>query len=435
VRGKQYFITLATVYLCYITQGVQSIIINLNFDNFMAQFHTDAASIYGITASFGLAKLLTAWLFGEISDRVGRRKMVYLGAVCFLIYFGGLMFSTSIAVMNVCGFCGGVATSILDGSTYPAAQESWPAAPGSAVILIKASISFSGLLFPLIVVALNNAGIWKVGVAVPIVMSMLIVILATIAPFSYDVELKERKAKKAAGTYVEPKDKFGKLDADAQKAAARFIKPAPKFVVVGCALYGFIAMATMWAAMQLVTRLGKAVLGMSDLAAAGMTSIFTAGSLIAVLFWAVMMAKFRWRALKILLIDLFGTVISYAVVCFVPSIPAIQAGCFGIGFFAAGGAMQCGVVLMQEFHPASKGRNLGIYYTFMGLASFVVPTVQKVLTASVGEAQGIMNNLLFNLCLAVIGLLFMIYLVINYKTWFGVSAFSKKELDEIKPAA
>jgi hypothetical protein len=35
-----------------------------------------------------------------------------------------------------------------------------------------------------------------------------------------------------------------------------------------------------------------------------------------------------------------------------------------------------------------------------------------------------------NLGLAIVGLLFMIFLAMNYKKWFGVSVFSKKGEDE-----
>jgi len=82
-------------------------------------------------------------------------------------------------------------------------------------------------------------------------------------------------------------------------------------------------------------------------------------------------------------------------------------------------------------HPGNKGRNLGIYYTFMGLASYVIPYIQSWLIKLTGEAQASLTNLLINLVMAMVGLLFMIYLSINYKKWFGVSVFSKISDDEL----
>ena len=42
-----------------------------------------------------------------------------------------------------------------------------------------------------------------------------------------------------------------------------------------------------------------------------------------------------------------------------------------LGFFAAGGALQTGLGVRQEFCPGPKGRNTGIYYTSMGFARCV----------------------------------------------------------------
>ncbi|PKM73517.1 MAG: MFS transporter [Firmicutes bacterium HGW-Firmicutes-16] len=434
MRGKKYLWTLAAVYMAYLTHGIQAIIISQNLDQFVVQWGTDAAGVYKIIAYTGLAKFVSVWICGELSDKIGRKLMIAIGAVMYIGFFAGLLTTTSFAVAGVCAFMAGLATSFFDGACYPAAQESWNKAPSSAVILIKGVISVSGLVYPLLLVSLKAAGNWQVGIIIPIVMSVLIFALAILAPYSYDKELKEKRAKtkelKAAGKTADKLTKEEKLDADAQRAAARFVKKPPLGVTIGCALYGFIAMATMYSAQQLLKRYGLTVIGMDELTAASLTSLYTFGSIAAVLTWAFMMAKLRWRTLKVLLIDLAGSILAYILVCTVKSAVVVQIASAAIGFFAAGGALQCGVSLIQEFHPGNKGRNLGIYYTFMGLASYAMPQIQSWFTADVGEGQAIVNSMLLNLGLAVVGACFMVYLALNYKKWFGVSVFSKKGEDE-----
>lgn len=429
MRGKKYFLTLAVVYLTYLTHGIQAIVISQNLDQFATQWSTDAAGVYRVIALTGLAKFVTVWICGEISDKIGRRPMILVGGIMYVLFFIGLLTTTSVAVAGMCAFLAGAATSFFDGSEYPAAQESWIAAPGSATILIKGFISVSGLIYPLLVVSLRASGNWRVGIMIPIFLSIGILILAVVAPFSYDEELKAKRANKGS-TQAADGEKRSKLDADAQRALARFIKKPPKIVPVGCAVFGFIAMATMYSAQQLLTRYGLIVVGMSDLKAASLTSLYTAGSLIAVIVWATLMSKFRWRTLKVLVIDLCGSVFAYSLVCLVKSEIVVQFAAFAIGLFAAGGALQCGVSLMQEFNPGNKGRNLGIYYTFMGCASYAMPALQGILTANAGEGQAIVNSLLLNMCLAIAGTIFMVILCVNYKTWFGVSAMSAKTAEE-----
>lgn len=426
MRGKKYLMTLAVVYLAYLCHGMQAIVGSQNLTALAAQWGTDAAGVYNAISYTGLAKFITVWICGEISDKIGRKKCAVIGAVMYVIFFTGCMTTTSLTVACVCMFMAGAATSFFDGCLYAAAQESWPKATGSAVILIKGFISVSGLLYPMLVVALRASGSWKVGLIVPAIFSIILLILAIVAPFSYDEELKERKA-----TGWKPATKEDKLDSDARAAAARFKVAAPKWLVVPLAIMGFVNMCTMYSAQQLLNRYGLVVVGMSDMKSATLTSLYTAGSLIAVLIWTFFMAKFRWRTLKILIIDLIGAFLSYALVIFTTSEMIVTIAAFTLGFFAAGGALQCGVSLIQEFHPGPKGRNLGIYYTFMGLNSYVMPKLQSIFTASSGEAAACTINLSINMVIAAIGIVFCLYLAANYKKWFGVSCFAAKTPDEV----
>ena len=426
MRGKKYIWTLVVVYLAYLCHGVQAIVASQNLTALAAQWGTDAAGVYNAISYTGLAKFVTVWICGEISDRIGRRKCAVTGAALYVAFFLGLLFTTNYTVACLCMFVAGAATSLFDGCLYAAAQESWPKSSGSAVILIKGFISVSGLLYPMLVVQLRAFGAWKVGLILPAVASVILLVLALLAPFSYDEELKARRA---AGW--NPKKDAVQLDQDAQAAAARFRKPAPKGLVLPLAVMGFVTMAAMYAAQQLLNRYGAVVIGMSDMKSATLTMLFTTGSLLAVLTWTYMMAKRRWRTLKILIIDLTGTILSYAVVIFTRNESVLMLASFTIGFFAAGGALQCGVSLIQEFHPGPKGRNLGIYYTFMGLSSYVMPKIQSVLTASAGEAAACRTNLAINMGIAALGLAFCIYLAVRYREWFGVSAMQPKAADEI----
>lgn len=428
MRAKKYFLTLAVVYLAYLTHGIQAIVLSQNMDALALQWGTDSAGVYSAIAYVGLAKFLTVWVCGEISDKIGRKKMAAIGAVMYVVFFGGCLVTTNFTVACFLAFLAGAATSFFDGSLYAAAQESWIKAPGAATILIKGFISVSGLIYPMLVVALRAQGgsAWRIGLILPVVMSVILLIIALIAPYSYDEELKE---KKAAGIVAEKKSG---LDADAQYALDRFKTPAPKWLVIPLAIMGFINMATMYSAQQLLTRYGLNYVGMSDAASAGLTSLYTAGSLTAVLIWAFAMAKFRWRTLKVLIIDLCGSVVFYALVILTQNVTIIQITSFAIGFFAAGGALQCGVTLINEFHPGPKGRNLGIYYTLMGLAGYVMPVITSILTKTSGnEGVAARTSLGLNLVFAIVGLVFCLFLAANYKKWFGVSVMSAKGPDDI----
>lgn len=425
MKAKKYILSLAMVYMAYFTHGIQAIILSQNQVNFYTQWgYKDAvegaaAVSLAITAT-GFGKMLTVWLGGEFSDRIGRKKMAVAGGVLYIICFAGLLFTSNFMIACVCAFLAGVATSgFWDASLYPAAQESVNQRyAGSALIGIKFFVSLSGIIYPLLAVQFSTAGNWKINIWIPLIMSIIAVVLAVIAPFAYDDQMKET---------VQTKDGKTENAAQAEIEAAKakmLVKPngLVNFITM---FYGFLCMFIMYGAQQYTKAFGMSNCGLTEAQAAGMTSIYTAGSVIAVIFWAVMMGKLQWNPLKVVLIDSVFTAVALGIVLLVNNVGVIYVAIALLGFFAAGGALQTGLGVRQEMCPGPKGRNTGIYYTWMGLASCFLPYIVSAMTKSIGEASAVYTMMGLLLAAAVIAILMMAYLSVQYKKIFGKSALSK----------
>ena len=425
MRAKKYILSMAMVYMAYFTHGIQAIILSQNKVNFFTQWgYTDevagaAAVSLAITAT-GFGKFLTVWLGGEISDKIGRKKMAVAGGILYIVCFAGLLFSTNFTVACVCAFLAGVATSgFWDASLYPAVQEAVePRYAGSALIGIKAFVSVSGIIYPLMAVHFSNSGNWHINVWIPLVMSVVCVVLAVIAPFAYDDDMKET-VKTADG---ETKN-AAQAEIDAAKASM-LVKPngLVKFITM---FYGFLCMFIMYGAQQYTKAFGMTNCGLTEMQAAGMTSIYTVGSIIAVVFWAIMMGKLKWNPLKVVLIDSIFTAVALAIVLLVKNVGVIYVAIALLGFFAAGGALQTGLGVRQLMCPGPKGRNTGIYYTWMGLASCFLPYIVSAMTKSIGETSAIYTMMGLLLAASVIATVMMFYLIGQHKKIFGKSALLK----------
>ena len=425
MRAKKYILSMAMVYMAYFTHGIQAIILSQNKVNFFTQWgYTDevagaAAVSLAITAT-GFGKFLTVWLGGEISDKIGRKKMAVAGGILYIVCFAGLLFSTNFTVACVCAFLAGVATSgFWDASLYPAVQEAVePRYAGSALIGIKAFVSVSGIIYPLMAVHFSNSGNWHINVWIPLVMSVVCVVLAVIAPFAYDDDMKET-VKTADG---ETKN-AAQAEIDAA-IASMLVKPngLVNFITM---FYGFLCMFIMYGAQQYTKAFGMTNCGLTEMQAAGMTSIYTVGSIIAVVFWAIMMGKLKWNPLKVVLIDSIFTAVALAIVLLVKNVGVIYVAIALLGFFAAGGALQTGLGVRQLMCPGPKGRNTGIYYTWMGLASCFLPYIVSAMTKSIGETSAIYTMMGLLLAASVIATVMMFYLIGQHKKIFGKSALLK----------
>ena len=444
-QAKKYLFAIATVYMCYLTHGVQAIIFSQNQVDFYTQWgFTDpklgAAAVSTAIVWTGVGKFISVWIGGEISDRIGRKLPAVLGGVLYVISFVIMLVTDNATVAAVAGFLSGLATSgFWDGALYPAIAEANPRQAGATTIGIKAVISVSGIVYPLFaalnanhvldkatntVVTTANTGDWHINVWVAIILSVVATVCAIFTPFVYDDQRKTKvdsDSDKAAAKNA--------AEAEIQAARNAMLKKPNGLTQFVTLFYGFVIMFIMYGAQQYSKAFGQAHLGLDPVAAAGLTSIYTAGSIIAVLFWAFMMGKLRWNPVKVILIDSIIAVAGLSVVLLALPLGvgagAVYVGIALLGFGAAGGMLQTGVTQRQLICPGPRGRNVGMYYTFMGAASVFLPGIVGAMTSATGEASAVWIMMVLLLAAAILSVLMALYLISQFKGMFGYSALEK----------
>lgn len=425
MKAKKYILSMVTVYMAYLTHGMQALIFSQNQVNFATKWGFDmsnpesaayaagAAAVSTAIAWTGFGKFISVWIGGEISDRVGRKKLMIGGAALYIVCFATMLTTTNATLAALAGGLAGVATSgFWDASGYPAVQEAYPAAPGTALIMIKFFVAASSIFYPIICVATGNL---QINIILPLVLSVVVLVLACMAKFVYDDE----KAKMGG--------KGGKKadQAEIDAAKARLLVAPGGFTKLLTYFYAFLVMAVMYGAQQYTKAFGLAYCGLSEMQAASFTTMYQVGSIVAVAFWAVMMSKLKWHPLKVLIIDSLMTAVALLGVLFIHQVAIVYIAILLLGFGCAGGALQTGLSVVQEFVPGPKGRNTGIYYTFMGAASYLMPVIVSRLTIISGESKAVYTLMVLMFVLAAIQVLATLYLIARYRKVFGASPMAK----------
>ena len=251
-RATKYLFAIATVYMCYLTHGVQAIIFSQNQVNFYTQWgFTDAAAGAAAVSTaimwVGIGKFVSVWIGGEISDRIGRKIMAVGGGVLYIISFVIMLVTDNATVACVAGFLSGVATSgFWDGSLYPAIAEANPKYSASTTIGIKLVISISGIVYPLFV-AMNSGANWHINIMIPIVMSVIATIMAICTPFVYDDERKM-----AASSTGSDEGAKNKAQEEIQAAKDAMLEQPNGLVNAVTLFFGFVIMFIMYGAQQAV---------------------------------------------------------------------------------------------------------------------------------------------------------------------------------------
>ena len=381
-----------SLYLNYFVHGIGVIILAQNMDSLAARWGS-IADVAWVISMLGIGRLIVLFVSGKLSDKYGRKPFVLLGMATYIAFFVGILLSPTSVVACVFGILAGIANSFLDAGTYPALIESYPESASTATVLLKAFISAGQFLLPLFIGILMATEAWY---------GWSFVAAAVIMALNIPVMLK------MSFPSMNPAQEAAK---DGGETAAAWI-PKSKWYLEGIAfvVYGYISQATFYLISQWLTKYGVAVAQMSDMAARSLISYYSVGSLVCVFFTAFVTKK-GIRPITLLVAYTLISTLSISGLYFMPSGTLAPILSFIVGFSAAGGVMQLGLVMMTEMFPKGKGTMTGIFYTTGSIASFTIPVVTGYMADS-----GINSIMGLDAAIALAGFIIACVIYIRYNS-------------------
>ncbi|WP_336221981.1 MFS transporter [Citrobacter amalonaticus] len=388
-----FILAVICIYLSYFLHGISVITLAQNMTSLAEKFSTDSAGIAYLISGIGLGRLVSILFFGFLSDKFGRRAIILLGVLLYILFFFGIPASPNLMVAFVLAVCVGVANSALDTGGYPALMECFPKASGSAVILVKAMVSFGQMLYPMLVsyMLLNN--IWYgYGVIMPGVLFVLITLMLLRSKFPGQL-----------------------VDASVAKELPQMnSKPLVWLEGVASVLFGVAAFSTFYVIVVWMPKYAMAFAGMAEADALKTITWYSMGSLVCVFIFAALLKKMV-RPIWANVFNAGLATITAAVIYLYPSPLVCNVGAFVIGFSAAGGILQLGVSVMSEFFPKSKAKVTSVYMMMGGLANFVIPLITGYLSTI-----GLQYIILLDFVFALLAFITAIIVFVRYYRVFNI---------------
>ncbi|MBF1330853.1 MAG: MFS transporter [Megasphaera micronuciformis] len=345
-----------SLYLNYFVHGIGVLILAQNMDALAARWGS-LADVMSVIGMLGIGRLIVLFVSGKLSDKYGRKPFVLLGMITYIAFFLGILVSPTTAVACVFGILAGIANSFLDAGTYPALIESYPESASTVTVLLKAFISAGQFLLPLFIGVLVMMNAWY---------GWSFIVAAVILALNFVIMLKMGFP---AMNQVGNNDKNDASEAPVEAPKSKWYLEGICFV-----LYGYISQATFYLISQWLTKYGVAVAQMPDLAARSLMSYYSIGSLACVFFTAFITKK-GVRPITLLVVYTLISTLAIGGLYYYPSASLAPILSAVVGFSAAGGVMQLGLVMMTEMFPKGKGTMTGIFYTTGSIASFTIPVV------------------------------------------------------------
>lgn len=375
---EKYF-TVNALFINYIIQGMAAIIISLQMTPLATQYDSSIKQITLIISAIGLGRILVLYLSGYLSDRFGRKKIIVIGMICYLVFFAGVLLSHSIKAALFFALFAGFANAFLDTGTYPAIAEIFPEHAGSIGVINKAFISIGQFLLPFMITFFDKNNLYfgySFIVCIVIVLLNLLVIISSKFPQteSYDSLFVEERCQK--------------------------FKSKPNIRVEGTALFtlGFTIVTIFNIIAWWIPEYGTQVGGMNSESAIKLVSLYSLGSFISVFITASLSRRFKCNT-KIILHASIATVLSLLTMILIPNKFTIICGTLGIGIFAAGGIWQLSLAVMLELFPLCKGKVTSIYTLATSISVMIMPYISGIIAEF-----SIQSLMIFNLIISLISL-------------------------------
>ncbi|KHN58999.1 transporter [Dickeya fangzhongdai] len=356
--SSPFFLAVISIYLSYFLHGISVIALAQNMTQLAAKFNTDNAGIAYLISGIGLGRLVSILFFGVISDKFGRRSVILIGVASYILFFFGIPVSPNLVFAFVLAVLVGIANSALDTGGYPALMECYPKTSGSAVILVKAMISFGQMIYPLLVGYLLISQTWYgYAMIIPGVMFLVVTLLLIRSRFPGQL-----------------------VDASIAKELPQMnSKPLAWLEGIASIVFGVAAFSTFYVVVVWMPKYAMTFAGMAETDALKTISYYSLGSLVCVFLFALLLKSL----VRPVWANVFNTglsVITAVIIYLYPSPLVCNVGAFVIGFSAAGGILQLGVSVMSEFFPKSKAKVTSVYMMMGGLANFIIPLITGYLS-------------------------------------------------------
>lgn len=387
-----YFKSSLGIYFSYTMLGMILLLHSAHMPFLTKQFGTDLAGISFLISMEGITRSATLYIAGRWSDKIGRKKFLWLAPLFAIVFLVGLPLAPNYQVAMLLSVFAGISHAFMDAASYPSLIECFPKTPGTATVVIKAFIAIGGTALPIIIAFFASKKMFY-GYTFYVVAIIGFIIFLML----YNSKFPDTK---------DVKDKSDNKEVSGKKFASE-----PMLWREGLALViiGFTSNATFIIYQTWIPVYAQKILGIAQITSLKFISYYSMGTLVSVGILALLLRKTVKPVHITLAYPLLGLI--FLIALLVLKTPLVATIVFCLVGGSSAGVLQMSQTTMGELFWKNKGATIALVSTASGIAAAVVPG----LTGLILRHYDILHVFYFLIFIYVVGILCAILANLRYK--------------------
>jgi Arabinose efflux permease len=368
------------------------------------QFGTDLAGISFLISMEGITRSLTLYIAGRMSDKIGRKKFLYLAPLFAIVFLVGLPLAPNYQVAMLLSVFAGISHAFMDAASYPSLIECFPKTPGTATVVIKAFIAIGGTILPIIIAFFAGRKMFY-GYTFYLVAVLAFIIFLML----YNSKFPDTKDIKAGNDNKEVnRKKFA--------SEPMIWKEGLALIIIGFTGNAIFIIYQTW-----IPVYAQQILGMTQISSLKFISYYSIGTLVSVGILAALLRKTVKPVLITLVYPSLGLIFLTALLTL--KTPTVATVVFCLVGASSAGVLQMSQTTMGELFWKNKGATIALVSTASGIAAAVVPG----LTGLILRRYDIVHVFYFLIFIYVVSILCGIVANIRYKKVTNSKPYGVKE--------
>ncbi|MCR3760850.1 MFS transporter [Clostridium felsineum] len=380
MKKNPYFKSALGIYLSYCMLGMILILISSHMTFLVKQLNTDVSGVGFLISVEGIVRSSTLYFAGSLSDKIGRKKFLYIAPLMAIVFLIGVPLSKSYYIAMIFVAFAGISHAFMDAASYASLMECFPETPGTANILIKASVATGGAILPYIISFFVNRNMFYGDTFFVIAVVMVINSIILFNSKFPQANIERSNEKIVEEHYTEE---------------ANFKREGIALVIIGFTSNAIFTIFQTW-----IPTYTQKVLGFNQISSLKFITYYSLGALVSVLILAKLLQKTVKPALITLLYPSVGIVLLLILLFGHVHVNSISIVLITLLGASSAGVLQMAQTTMGELFWKKKGSTIALVSTASGLAAAVIPALTGVITKNFS----VVHVFYFMLILYVVGI-------------------------------